>query len=327
MAAHERPRVSFITWYPSCRRSDAIAAALGGRSHLIHFLRFKQPLIAPFKYFLQTVVTWRCLLRDRPELILVASPPIVAVIAVWSYCMLFRCPYVIDAHTGVFDDPRWKWALPLARYFGRRAATTVVTNEHLAQHVRAWRADATIIATAPVAFPPVDPMELGLGEHVMVINTFSQDEPLDAVMAAAGQLRNVTFHVTGNPAHARTRLASSPPENVRFTGWLSENDYNALLRACDAVICLTTHDHTMQRGAYEAMALGKPLITSNWQILRQTFSQGTAHVDNSPSEIAKAVETIVSDVSRYSAEMAALAEIRAVEFDAQLRELMQKLAV
>lgn len=317
--------MSFVTWYPSCRRSDAIAAALGGRSHLIHFLKFKQPLVAPFKYLAQSVATWRQLLRDRPQLVLVASPPIVAVIAVWSYCLLFRRPYVIDAHTGVFDDPRWKWTLPLARFFSRRAATTVVTNEHLAQQVRDWRADATIIATAPVSFPPVEPMNLGPGNHVMVINTFSQDEPLDAVMAAAGQLRDVSFHVTGNPAHARTRLAGNPPENVRFTGWLSENDYNALLRTCDAVLCLTTHDHTMQRGAYEAMALGKPLITSDWEILRQTFSRGTVHVDNSPSEIAKAIETIAADAGRYGVEMHELSQLRAVEFDAQLRDLIQKL--
>ena len=103
-----------------------------------------------------------------------------------------------------------------------------------------------------------------------------------------------------------------------------------LIEKSDIVIVRFGDKYKQWNAAFDAgfaSALGKPLITSNWEILRQTFSQGTVHVDNSPSEIAKAVETIASDVSRYSAEMAALAEIRAVEFDAQLRELMQKLAV
>ena len=108
-SAGASPTVSFVTWYPSCRRSDTLAERLGGRSHLIHYFEFKRPMYAPAKYILQAATTFRRLLRDRPDVVFVASPPVFAVVAVWAYAKVSGTPYIVDAHTGVFDDPRWTW--------------------------------------------------------------------------------------------------------------------------------------------------------------------------------------------------------------------------
>lgn len=312
---------TFITWYPSCRRSDALAKALNGTSHLIHYLGFKQPLYAPFKYVAQTIASWRCLLTERPDLILVASPPVFAVLAVWLYSRLFRVPYIIDAHTGLFDDPRWTWLTPLNRALARHAVTTIVTNDHLQQEVEKWGARAMVVGDVPVDFPDIAPFDLGSGSNVVVINTFSQDEPLDEVLLAAKLLPDISFHITGNLKHARAHWSASLPPNARFTGWLSDYDYTALLRGADVVMCLTTHDHTMQRGAYEAMALQKPLITSNWDILRETFNDGTIHVDNSSQEIARAVKRAINNSSSMTEEMRKLGKERLQVFEDSMREL------
>ncbi len=316
----------FMTWYPTCRRSDALADALGGVSHLIHYLECKQPLYAPFKYVLQSVATWRQLWRDRPDLILVASPPVFAVLIVWSYARLFRVPYVMDAHTGVFDDPRWTWLLPLSRFLARQAAVTVVTNAYLKAQVEDWGARAIVIGDVPVAFPDAASAALGKGPHAVVINTFSQDEPLDEMLMAAAALPEVQFHVTGSVQHARTSWSVTPAPNVRFTEWLSDEDYAALLRAADVVITLTTHDHTMQRGGYEAMALAKPLVTSDWGLLRETFYLGTVHTANTPEAIAKAVTQALSERLRLAAEMRQLRRERFDRFGDILRTLQEILA-
>jgi glycosyltransferase involved in cell wall biosynthesis len=319
-------KISFITWYPSCRRSDALANALGGVSHLIHYLTFKRPLHAPLKYVLQVHDTFRRLRRDRPEMILVASPPVIAVLAVWAYCTLFRARYVIDAHTGVFDDPRWTWLLPLSRFLARRAAATIVTNAFLGQKVMDWGCKAIVIGDVPVDFPRVESARLGVGFHVTVINTFSQDEPLDEILKAAVHLPEVRFHVTGNPKHARNRSAEALPGNVRLTGWLSEDEYAALLLGADAIMCLTTHDYTMQRGAYEAMALEKPLITSNWELLRETFYRGTIHVGNTAGEIADAVSRTMKEREELVTGMRRLRNERLNTFITNLRKLQEALS-
>ena len=67
------PSRVFITWYPYCRRSDALAEQIGARSYLVHYLRFKVPWMAPIKYVLQTIKTLGILLRERPLQVLVAE--------------------------------------------------------------------------------------------------------------------------------------------------------------------------------------------------------------------------------------------------------------
>ena len=126
-----------------------------------------------------------------------------AVLVVWIYTKVFGVQYVIDAHTGMFDDPRWTWLLPLSRSLSRQAAATIVTNEFLKKQVESWGARAIIIGDVPVEFGTGEPANLGPGFHVVVINTFSQDEPLDEVLLAAKQLPEVRFHITGNPRHSR----------------------------------------------------------------------------------------------------------------------------
>ena len=108
-------RTSFVTWSPYCRRSDAIAAALGGTSHLVHYLTYKRPLQAPAKYCLQTARTLRILEREQPELILVAVPPIFAALPVWLHARRHGVRFVVDAHTGIFAHARWTWLTPLSR--------------------------------------------------------------------------------------------------------------------------------------------------------------------------------------------------------------------
>ena len=57
------------------------------------------------KYPLQTVDTLIRLSKDKSDLLLVATPPVVAAIPVYLYARIRNIPFVMDAHTGVFDDP------------------------------------------------------------------------------------------------------------------------------------------------------------------------------------------------------------------------------
>ena len=53
-----------------CRRSDGIAEALGGRSHMVSHLGFQKPATAPLRYVLDAVSTLRILIRSRPDAVL-----------------------------------------------------------------------------------------------------------------------------------------------------------------------------------------------------------------------------------------------------------------
>ena len=98
---------------------------------------------------------------------------------------------------------------------------------------------------------------------------------------------------------------------MRLTGFIPDAEYLGLLRGADAILVLTREDHTMQRGGYEAVALEKPLITSHWSLLREVFSRGTVHVDNSVASIVAAVRRIQADPATFREEMQALRQARA----------------
>lgn len=316
-------KTTFITWYPSCRRSDTIASKLGGRSYLIHFLRFKQPLFAAPKYIAQTFSTLRILIKERPDVVFVASPPVFAVAVVSLYCLLTRCRYIIDAHTGMFDDPRWTWLLPLTKFQARHAICTIVTNKYLKRTVDSWDAKTIVIADVPVVFPETGESNLGDGKHVVVVNTFSQDEPINEILEAATKLPSVNFHITGNIKHSRHSELAAPSKNVKYTGWVTDEEYAGLLRSANVVMCLTTNDHTMQRGGYEAMALGKPLVTSSWDVLRETFSSGTIHTDNTADHIASSILDAIERQPELEQQMTELAKTRKLIFQEKLDQLKQ----
>jgi len=320
-------RASFVTWYPHCRRSDALAEALGGTSHLVHYLGFRRPLQAPVKYVLQTATTLRLLARERPDCILVAVPPIFAALPVWLHAHRRRVPFVVDAHTGIFEHARWRWLLPVTRHVLARADAVIVTGEALRERVAAWGARAAVIGDVPVRFAPGRPPLPCGGARVVVVNTFSVDEPIDTLLEAARAVREARFFVTGDVRHARSAWLAGRPANLTFTDFLPEEDYAGLLRAADVVVVLTTHDHTMQRGGYEAMALGKPLVTSPWGLLRETFSRGTIHVENEPVALAAGIRRALAEREHLGREMRGLRQEREAIFRSRLAELLHTIGV
>jgi glycosyltransferase involved in cell wall biosynthesis len=320
VASAPRPWV-FVTWYPYCRRSDVLAEQIGARSYLVHFLKFKVPYQAPLKYVLQAVRTWWLLARDRPSLVLVANPPVIAPLVVWLGSALLRYRFIIDAHSGAFQHTRWAWSLPLQRFLARRALATIVTNDHMAGIVGSWGGRTVKVQDLALPLEPGSPARPAEPFHVVFICTHSVDEPVAQVVEAARSLPDVRFSFTGDPSYAPHGFRESLPPNIRLTGFVPEEDYLSLLRGADAILVLTTEDHTMQRGGYEAVALEKPLITSDWPLLREVFGRGTVHVDNSAAGIAEAVRRVRADGAAFQREIRLLKHERRQVSTTQVRAL------
>ena len=141
---------------------------------------------------------------------------------------------------------------------------------------------------------------------VAVICSLSDDEPLEEILDAAGALPNALFHITGDKSRADKRILNRKQKNVIFTGFLDHGRYVSVLKDVDAIIVLTKRDRTMLAGAYEALALQKPLITSNWVPLKRYFSSGTIHVDNSARQIEAAVRIVQKKKEQLEKELCQL---------------------
>lgn len=308
-----RPKMIFIAWIAFSRRSQLIADKFQMDLYRIQSLK-RFYVLAPIRYILQTITTLTILLREKPKVVFVQNPPIFAVLVVYFYAKLWRARYIIDSHTGALLAPWWKWSLPLHAFLSRRAITTIVTNTYLANLVKAWGANAFIIADIPTRFQPGKPYPLNGQFNLAVINTFSPDEPIGEVLRAAETLPEVQFYITGDPIRAKKTFLEHHPDNVRFTGFLPDDEYLGLLRSVQAIMVLTTDNHTMQRGACEAVSLGKPIITSDWPVLREYFNKGTLYVTNSHESIRAGILRMKREWQSLEKEIILLQQERQAEW-------------
>jgi hypothetical protein len=311
----------FIAWAPHCPRTAALAASLGLQPLWIHNFRFRQPRWAPFKYPLQIARTLVSLWRGRPSIVFVQNPPIFAVACVWLYSVVTGTPYVIDSHSGAFEAGKWKWTLPLHAALSRRALTTLVTNPALLDVVRGWSANGMVMHDLAMSFAAMERRSSRKRLEFIVPCGFGKDEMLDTIVSAAAGMTEVDFVFTGDVEAYAPRLLTHRPKNVRFTGWLSEQQYAEALMSADAVLTLTTRENTLLRGAWEAMYAGKPLITSDRACLRHYFTRGAVFVADTVGSVVSGVKRACALRSSLEAEMVSLRAQETNRSDRQLEQL------
>ena len=296
----ELPRITYISWAESCSRSDHTARELGGSSHMIYAPRFgSRASTVLLKYGRQWAKTVRVLATEKPDAVFVMSPPLFAALPAFWYAWRHRKVVVLDAHSGAFLNARWKRFQWIQNALCRRAAATLVHNEHVAGLVHDAGGHAITVPDVPIVFPEQHTYRRPAGFLVAVVCSFNYDEPVDCILEAAAQLPEVQFRITGNPKHLDASVAARIPPNAQLTGFLSTADYGALLSTADVVLTLTTNDHTMLRGAYEAIYQGTPVVVSDWPILRREFATGAKHVRNSAVDIVSGLREIMVDPQQY----------------------------
>ena len=132
---------------------------------------------ALLKYPRQFVGTMAALVRERPSVVFVQSPPSFATWTAALYAAMARAALVIDAHSdaferGIWTRPRWLNALVM-----RRAAATIVTGPHWADRVASMGGRAIVIPAVPTPLVVGDPPPMS-GFNVAVVTTWASDEPL-----------------------------------------------------------------------------------------------------------------------------------------------------
>jgi hypothetical protein len=327
-----------MSWAPFSRRTETLARAFGLEAHFLSTPWPKRPWTTPAKYPWQAAATIAELARRRPAEVWVMDPPTPLVAIAGIYARLADVALVVDMHTVAFTAREWRALRPMELPFLRQAVAVIVTNDELAARVEAWGARAVVL---PDALPaPVDgagPAEPGAsrgaaagreGESdlsealvepdlVTVVATYSADEPLELLPGLAAGLPGVRFAVTG----ATRGDLRAWPANLRPTGFLSDADYWAQLRRSAAVMVLTTRPHTLLSGGYEALAVGRPLITSDHAVLRRYFGDAAVYADATEASLAAAVRQALDDAPGCAARLRALRDVRGAQWQEAAAQL------
>jgi hypothetical protein len=249
-----------------------------------------------------TFETVQLLRTHRPELLFVQNPSLVLTVLAVLCRSLFSYSLVVDAHNeGVrpFDRPyaaiRW-----ITRRLLRLADVTIVTNDALAADVRAAGGHPVVLADRLPEVPVLRVTPAVEAPDIAVIATYRPDEPIDAIMAAAETMPAVRFAFSGSAARYR-KSSADLPSNVRLTGYLDELEFWNLL-SCATVICdLTLKPDCLVCGAYEALALAKPMVLSESPVNRRVFGPAAIFTNDSPEDIAAALRTALDERERLAA--------------------------
>jgi glycosyltransferase involved in cell wall biosynthesis len=279
-----------LSWFEH-RRTRELCGGLG-----IELAMLVTPRRGLSRYLLLTARTLALLLRRRPAVLLVQNPSLILSVL----ALVLRSPLgyrlFVDAHNEAVEpyQNRQPWIGWLSRKVMRRADLTIVTNRQLAQIVRSCGGKPFVLPDRIPVSPGGAARRLGPGFNVAAIATFAKDEPVAEIFEAARDVP-VQLHVTGDPARLAPSVAARAPPNARFTGFLAEEDYWSLLRSADAVIDLTVKPDCLVCGAYEALALGKPLLLSANAASIELFGNGALYTDNSPADIRRGLMRLAAE--------------------------------
>lgn len=278
---------------PVSQRSSTIADRLGYDLLLVGRSGFRRAWTAPLAYPLSIARTIAALVRLRPRAAIIAVPPFVAPLVALPFLRVLRAPFAVDVHSGAVLDRRWRWSLGIVCWIGRSAVAAVVTLPSLEAPFRE-RGVRTLVIPDPLPnLAPDEPAAVARGVDavpvVVAVCGWGLDEPIEALVASAAG-RHWHLVLTGRP-----RRELKTPANVTLAGFLDEEAYVRRLASADAVVVLTDREDTLLSGAWEAIALGRPLVLSGTTALRTTFGDGVTYVTEDPADIARGIDAVLRD--------------------------------
>lgn len=289
----------WIDWEISCRRSR----------ELCNYFQIEPSLLnsaLPGKLGLvELMIRTICVLfKTRPYVLTVASLRI-ALLAILLK-PVFRYFLVVDCHyAGVIPSsniPRFLQSL--YSYIHRNADLILVTNKPHADIVRTSGGRPLILQDripTPVSFNnSVDSSEK---KSVVFICSYNTDEPIDEIISAAKLLgdKDISIYLTGDSRD--TFSQNEIPGNVILTGYLSDENYWQLLWEADLIVDLTTRENCLLCGAYEAVAVEKPMVLSNTAALRGYFTKGVVYTENRDSDIALSIKSALGSIDHLVEEV------------------------
>jgi glycosyltransferase involved in cell wall biosynthesis len=351
----------FLVWAPYSMRAESISSRLGASIYTLSYktrLKLYAPIKYPLLFY-KTLHLLRS--EKPSTIICQTPPIFCPLAAIFHAAINQRkkLRIIIDAHTATFEKP-WSLPIlkAITRWAIKNAVAVIVANTELQNvvyqnygvmplvlddgvpQVEYTNQEASQIISGKDSkydrqyLPLTMHHGLGLEEKyenastkfaVAVVSSFANDEPIQQILEAAKILTETTsFYITGDVSRLASKKLSEwkrSATNVIFTGFLNQLEYISLLKRADAVMVLTKRHHNMLSGAHEALALEKPLITSDWPPLRKYFSSGTVYTNNSAKGIVNAVKYVQVEKDKMKEEMRVLKQQKLEEWERRVSAL------
>ena len=289
-----------VTWMDQ-RRTQELCAGLN-----LELVVLKTARRGPLRYLVLGARTVALLARRRARVLLVQNPSLILAALAVLLRSLLGYRLIVDAHNEAVEPyiNKQRWIRALSRWVIRKSDLTIVSNRHLAELVQGWGGRAFTLPDRVPTPPPGVRTVLGGPFNAVLIATHAVDEPVAQIFEAV-RGTDIRLYVTGNPRRLAPALAADLPPNVQLTGFLPDAEYWALLRSADGIIDLTLMEDCLVSGAYEALAVGTPMLLSGNRASVELFGEAATFTDNTVPDIRRGLELLRarSDKLKVAAEL------------------------
>ncbi|GIZ52518.1 glycosyltransferase family 4 protein [Noviherbaspirillum aridicola] len=308
----------YFAWIGFQRRQISMAPHCGFETVFLPVERRAGRIAKLRNYLRNSLAMMSMMLRQRPQAVWVQLPQVPLLWWALLYRALVRRDAVVvaDCHNAMFRPP---WSrVPLGLSLLSRCDVVLAHNADVAQSALDLGVDPErlmVVEDPPASFLGTGSFDPGAGvprPWFVFPASFAKDEPIAELLEAARMQPGVTVLITGNVANCKDQeLIRRAPANVRFVGFLSRQDFDALMIGCDAVIAFTRFDGIQLSVCGEAVGAGKPMLISNTATLRRLFPKGTVFVDTDRAEdiaagftqVLERREELAAEIDKFGTEM------------------------
>lgn len=301
----------YFAWTGFQRRQISLAPHFGFENVFMPVERRVSLLRKAFSYLKNTRLMFRRLRLSRPEVVWVQLPqvPLLWVVLFYRWFIDGKVKVIADCHNAMFRAP-WN-KIPFGVSLLSRCDVVLVHNDdvrRMALEAKLSDENLLVVEDPPASFGQVELLSFDLDmprPWFVFPASFSPDEPISELIDAARKVSNVSVLITGNFNNCKNSgLIQDAPPNVRFMGFLSVSDFDALIVHCDAVIAFTRFDGIQLSVCGEAVGAGKPMLVSETTTLKRLFPKGSVFVDSSDAHsIANGIGYLTENSTYLSQEM------------------------
>jgi len=317
-------RAIWVTWEKQ-RRNRELSKAL--EIELFELHQIGEVRNKFYKYLYGIFKTVRLILHTKPKLIFCQNPSLILALFLVLSKRFFCFLVCVDAHNaGLFPKEGDSVLLgKISKFVQKKTDITIVSNQGL---VNVVEGNGGIPFVLPDKIPTiqVDGLKKLAGDaNILFICTYSMDEPYELVFKVAKSFpRSTVFYVTGD-YKGKEIEPNELPENIILTGYISEKEYCQLLASVDLTLDLTTRENCLVCGAYESLAVGKPMILSDTDAIRKYFCKGAVYAQDDVIGLSEAIDFAFKNYDVLERDVKDLAGLLNTSWDEKRNHLIKLL--
>lgn len=280
----------WLTWETQRRNTELAQAFSCVYGHYDYSYR-------PFwqRYPISAWQTVNLVFKSKTKVIFTQCPSLVLCSLILFLRVIKKFIWVIDAHNVAVEYARsnnvvLRFLMTLSL---RSADFTIISNSSLSDAISKVGGRPLILPDKLPRIPQQDlPQRFQSVQRpiLTLISTFASDEPIEEfIQGALAISQPYTLCITGKKSKAGELLRYAS-DKIIFTDFLTEEHYEGLIQHSDLLIDLTTREGCLVCGAYEALAVGVPIILSDTKVLRELFSCGAIFSANNSESFTKSLE-------------------------------------